>query len=245
MKNISNNINNSRSDKMKNKGKYMESVVISLGGSVINPGKPDTKKILSLANIFNSFKGKMAITTGGGSYARIYADCIREISKNEFFADEIGILETRQNAMLVIPALKNACPYVVQDFREAISLLNTYNIVVMGGFMPGITTDAVAVMLAEVIKAKRLVNISNINGIYDRPPNEKGAKKLDKLSLQELLELAYEYDKRKAGTHFIFDVLACKLALRAGIEIHFVSSEEEEVRNALNGRKHNGSIAYA
>lgn len=225
-------------------GNMNVSVVVSLGGSVINPGKPDTDKILSLANIFNSFKGKMAITTGGGSYARVYADCIREISKNEFFADEIGILETRQNAMLVIPSLKNACPYVLKDFREAVSLLNTYNIVVMGGVIPGITTDAVAVMLAEVIKAKRLVNISNINGIYDKPPNEKGAKKLDKISLEQLLELAYEYDKRKAGTHFIFDVLACKLALRAGIEIHFISSNEQDVRNALNGKKHNGSVAY-
>lgn len=217
-------------------------VVVSLGGSVINPGKPDIKKIKALANLFQSFKGKLAITTGGGYYARVYADALREISNNEFFADEIGILETRQNAMLLISALKDACPYVPNNFREAISLLNTYKIIVMGGALPGITTDAVSVMLAEVCKAKRLVNVSNVNGIYDKPPEEKNAKKLSLISLEELLELAYEYDKRKAGTNFIFDILACKLALRANLELHFVSSDEKEVEKALYGKKHNGTI---
>ena len=217
-------------------------VVVSLGGSVINPGKPNVGKIIELSTLLDSFKGKLVITTGGGYYARIYADAVREISKNEFFADEIGILETRQNAMLLISALKTACPYVPNNFREVISLLNTYKIIVMGGALPGITTDAVAVMLAEVCKAKRLVNISNVNGIYNKPPEEEGAKMISTMSLEDLLTLAYEYDKRKAGTHFIFDILACKLALRANLELHFVSSDIKEIEKALYGKKHKGSV---
>jgi uridylate kinase len=78
--------------------------------------------------------------------------------------------------MLLISSLKDACPYVPNNFREAVSLLNNYKIIVMGGALPGITTDAVAVMLAEVCKAKRLVNVSNVNGIYDKPPEEKMLK---------------------------------------------------------------------
>jgi uridylate kinase len=229
--------------KIKTYNKRQNTVVVSLGGSVINPSTIDVKNIKLLAEVFENFNGKIAITTGGGSYARVYANAVRDISKNEFFADEIAIMETKQNAMLLISSLKSACPYVPHDFREAVSLLNSYKIIVMGGAIPGITTDAVAVMLAEILNAKRLVNISNVSGIYNKPPDEKGAKKLERISLKELLELAYEYDKRTAGTHFIFDLLACKLALRANIEIHFVSSDIEEIKKALYGKKHNGTVA--
>ena len=219
-----------------------EPVVISLGGSIINPGEPDIGTIKKITNVFNKYKGKIAITTGGGTYARVYANAVRSISKNEFFADEIGILETKQNAMLVISALKDVCPYVPDDFRRAASLLNTYKCVVMGGTIPGITTDADAVMLAEVIGAKKLINISNVDAIYDKDPRKKGAKKLSKLSLDELVKMAEKFDKRKAGTHFVFDVLAAKLAARSKLEIHFVNKDIKNIKAALEGKKHSGSV---
>ncbi len=217
-------------------------VVVSLGGSVINPQEPDVKTIRTLAKVFNSFKGRLGIVTGGGSYARVYANAVRELSRNEFLADEVAILETRQNAQLIISALKDVCPYAPEDFKKATSLLNTYKTVVMGGTIPGITSDADAVMLAEVVKAKRIVNISNIDAVYDRDPRQKGARKLPKMTHAELVKMAERFDKRKAGTHFIFDVLAAKLAARSGIEVHFVNKEAKNVKAALEGKRHKGTI---
>ncbi len=220
----------------------MEKVVISLGGSVINPGEPDVETIKALAKVFNEFGGKLGITTGGGTYARTYANAVRQISGNEFLADEVAILETRQNAQLVISALKDVCPYAPDDFRKAASLLNTYKIVVMGGTIPGITTDADAVMLAEVVGAKRIVNISNVDAVYDRDPKEEGAKKISSMSHARLVEMAEGFDKRKAGTHFVFDVLAAKLSARSNIEVHFVNKQVENVAAALRGESHNGTV---
>ena len=221
----------------------VEKVVVSLGGSVINPGQPNLELLAKLADVFNNFEGKLGIVAGGGKYARVYSSAVRELSNNEFFADEVAILETKQNALLVLASLRDVCPYVPESFREASSVLNSYSKVVMGGALPGITTDAVSVMLAEVIRADRVINISNVDGVYDKNPNEEGAKKLDELSLKELLDLAYTYDKRAAGEHFIFDLLACKLAVRSSMEIHFVSTNLEDIHAALRGRKHSGSVA--
>ena len=221
----------------------VEKVVVSLGGSVINPGQPNLELLSKMADIFNDFEGKIGIVTGGGRYARIYSSAVRELSGNEFFADEVAILETKQNALLVLASLKDVCPYVPESFREASSLLNSYSKVVMGGALPGITTDAVSVMLAEVIRADRVINISNVDGVYDKDPKEEGAKKLESLSLNELLELAYAYDRRAAGEHFIFDLLACKLAARSSLEIHFISPNPEDIHAALRGRSHSGTVA--
>lgn len=221
-----------------------ESVVVSLGGSVINPGEPNMEFVRSVSNVFNDFEGKLGIITGGGTYARVYASAIRELSHNEFFADEVAIMETKQNALIMISALRDVCPYVPETLREAVSLLDTYGKVVLGGAFPGITTDAVSVMLAEVTKAKRVVNVSNTDGVYDKNPKKyKDAKKFDEMSLDELLSLAYENDKRSAGEHFIFDLLACKLAVRSSIEVHFVPNNLEDIHNALRGRSHSGTVA--
>ena len=44
----------------------------------------------------------------------------------------------------------------------------------MGGTIPGIITDADAALLAEAINSRRLVNISNVDAIYDS--NQKKIK---------------------------------------------------------------------
>jgi len=114
----------------------------------------------------------------------------------------------------------------------------------MGGTIPGITTDTDSVLLAEAIKAKRLVNVSNVSGIYDSDPKtNKNAKKFERLTYDQLISLAMESDKRTAGTNFVFDLLACKLIARSSIEGHFVSWKDmDDVKAAIDGKKHGGTV---
>ncbi|MBI4975444.1 UMP kinase, partial [Candidatus Peregrinibacteria bacterium] len=64
-------------------------------------------------------------------------------------------------------------------------------IVVIGGTIPGITTDTDSVLLAEALKAQRLVNISNTDAIYDsNPKTNPNAKKFSSLGYEQLIDLA-------------------------------------------------------
>ena len=52
---------------------------------------------------------------------------------------------------------------------------------VAGGWMPGRSTDDDAVRLAKIYGAEMVINLSNIDYVYDKDPNKyKDAKKLPK-----------------------------------------------------------------
>ncbi len=219
-------------------------IIVSVGGSVINPGEPDKKFLRELSRVFIRVHSKnpLAIVTGGGKPARAYAGAIRELGGSQFLADKAAILATRQNASLLIAALgKNAWPAVPKTFEEAALSASTGKIVVMGGTIPGITTDTDAALLAELLGAGRIVNISNVDGIYTADPRkDSSARKISKMKFQELSGLASKGDSRKPGENFVFDSFACKIIARSGIEAHFIGTSDIEA--ALLGKKHSGTV---
>lgn len=220
-------------------------VVLSIGGSCVNPeGRPDVKFIAGIAGIIRKSEEKFGIVVGGGSVARLYAAAARELGASEFNADEIAIMSTRQNALLLLEAVRDiAYPAVLTDFTDAKKAACSSRVIVMGGTIPGITTDTDAVLLAEAMGAKRLVNISSISGIYDRDPRKNpNARKFEKMTYDELAALGAASDKRLAGTNFVFDMLACRLLGRSRIEAHFVSKDMGEIESAIKGKKHSGTV---
>jgi uridylate kinase len=218
-------------------------VAISVGGSMVNPGRPDTGFVRRIAGIINSSKCRFAITVGGGSYARTYVSAIKAVGGNDFHADRCAILETRQNAMLLLAALKDAYPNIPESIDLASAAMNKHHAVVMGGLAPGLTTDAVAVLFAEAAGAKRVINITNVDGVYDKDPSDRSAKKFGKMRIADFVELAMKSDLRKAGTHFVFDSVAAKLAMRSGIRIDIVSGKKmDDVKNAIEGKAHGGTV---
>jgi uridylate kinase len=69
------------------------------------------------------------------------------------------------------------------------------------------------------------------------------AKKFSRMNYAQLIDLAGKNDLRKAGTHFVFDFLACKLIARSSIEAHFVHGKNLlDVRKAIEGRPHGGTV---
>jgi len=222
-------------------------VVLSIGGSSINPdGKPDLVFLRAIAKIIKNSKNTFGILTGGGLSARIYANAARELGASEYEADSIAITSTKQNAQILIAALKgdgiDVYGRVLSEFEKAKTKSN--KVVVMGGTIPGITTDTDAVLLAEATGGRKLVNISNVEAVYDSDPRKNpNAKKFAKMSYEELISLASASDKRMAGTNFVFDMLACKLIARSNIETHFVSCKKmDDIKNAIEGKGHGGTI---
>lgn len=223
-----------------------EWVVLSLGGGVINPdGTPDSDFIKKFSKLIRESKCNFGIVTGGGRTARVYAQTARELGANEFEADEIAIISTRQNAALIATALRGiAYPKVITEFDEARNAAMDHRVVVMGGTIPGITTDTDAALLAETLHAPRLVNMSNVDAIYDsNPKSNPNAKKYSKLYYTDLISLACKSDTRKAGENFVFDLLACKIIARSGIEAHFVNGRNlDDVKKAIEGKAHSGTV---
>jgi uridylate kinase len=224
-------------------------VVLSIGGSSIIPdGKPDIPYLNALAKLLKKSKNSFGILCGGGTIARLYANAARELGANEYEADSIAIRSTKQNAHLLLCALRSAGvdvhESVVDDFESAKAPARERKAVVMGGTIPGITTDTDSVLLAEAIGAGRLVNISNVEAVYESDPRKHpDARRYSKMSYDDLVNLASLSDKRMAGTNFVFDMLACKLIARSRIETHFVSYRKmDDVENAIEGKKHGGTV---
>ena len=220
-------------------------VVLSLGGSLVNPGEPDPQYVASLVRMLRSTKYRFGIVVGGGKLARKWADSARKKGSSEFEADEAAIDATKKNAQFVIDIIKNDVNRVpCNNFEQVREHSKKHRFVVMGGTIPGITTDSDAVLMAECLKSKRLLNLSNIDGIYtDNPVRNHNAKKFPHMTYQQLIDLAGKNDLRKAGTHFVFDFLACKLIARSKIEAHFVHGKNLlDVRKAIEGRQHGGTV---
>jgi uridylate kinase len=223
----------------------MDTVVLSLGGSLVNPGTPDAQYVASLVRLLRGMKHRFGIVVGGGRLARQWAEGVRRKGGSEFQADEAAIRATKKNAQFVIDAIKKDVNLKVCDtFEQARAESKKHKFTVMGGTIPGITTDSDSVLLAECLGAKRVLNLSNIDGVYsDNPVRNPHAKKFHRMSYSQMIELAGKNDMRKAGTHFVFDFIACKLIARSKIEAHFVHGKNLlDVRKAIEGRQHGGTV---
>ncbi len=220
-------------------------VVFALGGSVIMPkegASPET--LIKYSQVFKKIKDMghdICIVVGGGNTARQYISLAREFS-NESFCDEIGILATRLNSMLLISALGNySVKKIPTSFEEAELLLNLDKIVVMGGTHPAHTTDAVAASLAEYIGADLLVVATNVDGVYNKDPRKyPDAKKLNKITTKELLEITGS-SSLNAGSSSIIDPLASKIIDRSNIKTIVVKGTVEEILNSILGN-HSGTV---
>jgi len=223
----------------------MEKVVISIGGSVLIPEKEDFEYIKSLASMLIdlSSKHKLFVVVGGGRIARYYIEIGRKLGADESYLDDMGIEVTRLNARLLISALgEHAYHIPARNFDEAIHESKTHDIVVMGGTHPGHTTDGVAAMLGERVKADRLVNATSVDGVYTSDPKKnKRARRIERMSYQELIRIA-QRGKGKAGPSIVFDPLGASLVARSKVPLLVVDGRDlSSLKKAIMGKKFRGT----
>ncbi len=218
-------------------------IVLSIGGSVLanEPLTPDPFQTLA-EHLDNAHEDPLALVTGGGHAARSYIQTARELGLDETGLDEVGITLTRANAYLLIAAFGNdAYPRPAETFHEAAHALRSYPRVCMGGTHPGHTTDAVGAMLAERTGAKRLIIVTNVDGVYTADPNEDPkATRLDEVTHTELVRLAG--DAREAGSTTIVDPLAAQILQRSNMPGAVVSGNDlDNLANAVNDEAFTGT----
>ncbi len=224
----------------------MEKVVVSLGGSVLVPGEDDARFLKDLANLLSavSRKARLFAVTGGGRVARYYIETGRELGIPERRLDELGIGITRMNARLLGAALKGrANREPATSYAEAARLAHRHAIVLMAGTRPGHTTDRVSASLARFVGADRIVNATSVDGVYTADPRkDPGARRLDRISFEDLVRLSGE-GHRAAGPSMVFDPVAARVLARDRIPLSVVRGRDlESLEAALLGRAFRGTL---
>jgi len=218
-------------------------IVISLGGSSVRPTeKIDKEFVKTLCETLSAMNQKFVVVVGGGYLARVMANKTRANGGTEFDADMSAIKITRKNALALAKHCKKAPKTIPKTFEAIKRLLPEHKLIFMGGTIPGITTDTDAVLIAEMLRAKRVVNISSIAHIYNKDPRKyKNAKAFDSMSHLKLLNLAIKSDMRKAGTNFLFDSVAAKIASRSNMPLFFIDKNIKEIKKAIMGKRQKGT----
>lgn len=215
-------------------------IVLRIGGSVV-ASPIDTNLIAEYVQMLKdlrALKHKVAVVVGGGNLARELINVARSLGLKEEAQDEVAILVSRLFAFLFTNKLGSAgCKTVPLKIEEAARILRKGKIVVMGGLRPGMTTDTVAALIAEAMKADLLVKASDQDGVYDKDPRKHAdAVKLEHLSFEDLPKVFSE-GKHKAGIHQIIDPEAVRILMRARVKVAVVNGfEPENVLMAVAGK---------
>jgi uridylate kinase len=182
---------------------------------------------------------EVAVVVGGGALAREFIGIARKLELDMQAQDEVAISVSRLFAQLFLKKFGDAaCGKVALTLDDAAECLSSGKIVVMGGLKPGITTDAVAALVAERLDADLLVKGTDQDGIFNKDPRKHAdAVKLDHLSLDDLAGVFSE-NKHKAGIHQIIDPEAVKVLKRKRVRLVVVNGfKPENIVAAVKGEK--------
>mgnify|MGYP000223942705 CR=1 FL=1 len=226
----------------------MENIVISLGGSLIVPGRGIDIQFL---NAFNQFirkqitatKRRFFIVCGGGAIARDYQKAAREVI-GEITTDDIdwlGIHATRLNAHLLRTIFRDVAYFrVKKHYHQKDEVAE--RVLIASGWKPGWSTDYDAVLLAEEYGARVVVNLSNIAMVYDKDPHkDPNAQPQPFFTWKNFRKLVGE--KWSPGMNAPFDPVAAKKAQELGLEVVIMKGNDlDNLEKYLNKEEFVGTV---
>ncbi|MGQ9719930.1 MAG: UMP kinase [Candidatus Jordarchaeum sp.] len=227
-------------------------VVLKIGGSLIQDEKGNIRveRLAEYAKVILKLRKEntevLCIIVGGGKTARKYIEAARKLKAVESLCDEIGIRAAQLNAQIMIGALnKEAYPTIPETLQEVAKAAATGKIVLVGGLQPGQSTNAVAALIAERLNVDILINATDVEGVYTKDPKkDPGAKKLSKITVNELQEIINETGFF-AGKYKLFDPVALKILERSKIPTWIINGEDpKNVLRIIAGEKIGTLIVY-
>jgi uridylate kinase len=223
---------------------------LKLGGSLLYDSNGDilVDKIRRYADSINVLLDKgheFVIVVGGGKAARKFIVAARKLGASEAQCDWLGIKMARHNAELLCAALGDAAyPKIVETLDELETAMCFSKCVLMGGLTPGQSTNAVAALAAETVRADILLNATNVDGVYDRDPKESGAQKLEQVTVDELRTILSGGGTR-AGEYKLFDPVAIRVVGRSKIDtVIFNGNEPKNLLRLFDGEKVGTTIIH-
>lgn len=220
-------------------------IVVSLGGSIIVPDKIDVEFLKIFIKTIKEYveKGyKFVIITGGGKTCRSYDDSLKQISnpRNEDL-DWLGISVTRLNAELLKFAFGNEAYEKILLNPDEIPETDK-PIIIGGGWKPGNSSDLAAVHVADKMGISKLINLSNIDFVYDKDPKiYPDAKEVKKMSWSEMKDILP--DSWIPGINTPFDPVAASRAEEIGLCVVIMNGKNiGNFRDHLDGKDFIGTV---
>lgn len=216
--------------------------VLSVGGSLVVPHEGIDIQFLKEFNDFIRYqvsekKRRFFLVIGGGSTARSYRDAGEEVIKHRITDEDLdwlGIHTTRLNAHLVRTILRDISdPRVIKHYEIILKI--DQPVVVAAGWKPGWSTDYCAVTLCQDYTVKSLLNLTNVDQVYDKDPKKyPDAKPLVKVSWKSYRVLTG--DKWIPGMNLPFDPIASKLADELKVTVKILNGKNlDNLAKALDG----------
>ena len=221
----------------------MKTIVISIGGSVILSKDIDFKYYKKLADLIMRIAKdyKIYIIVGGGKIARDYIKIGRKLNFDEKTLDIFGILVTRINAKLLTNIINNSNSKIPETTDNALKMKN--RIIIMGGTIPGHSTDYVGSEIASKTKAEKFIIATNVNGVYDKDPKKyNDAKQIIEITPDKLIN-KYGISWKSAGCNVVIDGPALNVIKNKDLLTYVLNGKKiEELENVLLDKKFNGTV---
>lgn len=223
-----------------------EKIVIGLGGSLIVPNKIDTDflkqfKKLILSHIHSK---QFIIVTGGGRTAREYARAAGMVSKvKQDDENWLGIHCTHLNGYLIKTIFgEKAYPELIKNPNQQIK--TDKPIIVAAGYKPGCSSDLDAVLIAKANNIDKVINLTNIDYVYDKDPRKyPHAKPIQSITWNEFRKIIPT--KFTYGMHVPFDPVASKEAQKNRQKVILINGRKtKEVQNYLLNKEFKGTVIY-
>ena len=226
-----------------------EKVVISVGGSLIVPEDGIDSQFLQQLNYFireqlaRNKNRQFFLIAGGGRTTRHYQTAARNVLRHQITDDDldwIGIHATRLNGHLLRTIFRDiAHPVIIDDYSVIRKLVEP--VIVGAGWKPGWSTDYDAVLICKDYGVKTIVNLSNINKVYDKDPKKfKDAKPIDKISWDDFRKIVG--NKWVPGMNIPFDPIAALKAQGLGLKVVLIGRDFENIRKYFDGKEFIGTI---
>ncbi len=178
------------------------------------------------------------IVVGGGSYARLLIENLRKQGVNEYLLDEIGIEVSRIHAKFIMNLLR---PYVYEKIPVSSHEVMLYNMskttnIVLGGFSPGFSTNAVSALVYISVHADVLLTMSISGGLYDKDPSKYAdATVIKKASIALVKKILESYEER-AGYYPLLDKVSIKLIEKYKINTYIIPPNVKALKEILNNK---------
>ncbi len=226
-----------------------DKLVISVGGSLIIPNGGIDIKFLREFNTFlreqlsRQPAGQFFLVAGGGRTAKHYIDAGQEVVGHSLSPDDLdwlGIHASRMNAHLIRTVFRDiAHPKVIKHYE--IILKVTEPVAVAAGWKPGWSTDYCAVLLCQDYDVSTVINLSNIDQVYDKDPNKfPDAKPISQINWPDFRKLVGE--KWIPRMNAPFDPIASKLAQELGVKVVILNGKNfANMKNYFEGKEFVGT----
>ncbi|MDA2922325.1 UMP kinase [Patescibacteria group bacterium AH-259-L07] len=220
--------------------------IFSLGGSLVIPSERiDVLFLKKFRNFILSFlkKGhKAVIVVGGGSINKKYNTAVQKITKvaNDDL-DWLGIAATKLNAELLRVIFSQYVYEIVLDNPHT-NIKTNKKLIIASGWKPGCSSDLDAVLWAKRFKAHEVINLTDIDYVYDKDPDVyKSAKPIKNISWDEFISIVGK--KWSPRGSWPFDPIASQLAQKLNIKVVIVNGKNlDNLKNYLRGKPFKGTI---